>query len=77
MATAYAYKHTGDRWFLDIHKKVNEFAFSHYPNGYGDWINWLDKDGNVGESAALPVKDPFYLPRALIYLIGVFGEMKG
>ena len=75
VATAYAYKHTGDKWFMDIHKEVNEYAFSHYPNGYGDWINWLDKDGNVGESAALPVKDPFHLPRGLIYLSKVFEEM--
>ncbi len=75
VATAYAYKHTGDKWFMDIHKEVNKFAFSHYPNGYGDWINWLDKDGNVGESAALPVKDPFHLPRGLIYLSKIFEEM--
>ena len=75
VATAYAYKHTGDRWFMDIHREIFEFAFSHYPNGYGDWINWLDKDGNVAESAALPVKDPFHLPRALIYLTSVFGEL--
>ena len=74
VATAYAYKHTGDEWFLDVHKKVNEFAFSHYPSGSGDWYNWLDNDGNVGESAALPVKDPFHLPRALIYLIDLFGK---
>ena len=76
VATAYAYKYTGDEWFMDIHKKVNEFAFSHYPNGYGDWINWLDKDGNVGETAALPVKDPFHLPRALMYLVEVFEQLK-
>ena len=72
VATAYAYKHTKDDWFLNMHRKVNEFAFSHYPNGHGDWYNWLDKDGNVGESAALPVKDPFHLPRALIYLCDLF-----
>ena len=74
IATAYAYKHTGDKWFLDAHKMVNEYAFSHYPSGSGDWYNWLDNDGNVGESAALPVKDPFHLPRALIYLIDLFGK---
>ena len=74
VATAYAYKHTGDTWFMDVHKKVNEFAFSHYPSGSGDWYNWLDDDGNVGESAALPVKDPFHLPRGLIYLIDLFGN---
>ncbi len=68
VATMYAYKHTADEWFNDMHKKISNYAFSHYPNGYGDWYNWLDNDGNVGESAALPVKDPFHLPRALIYL---------
>lgn len=72
VATAYAYKHTKDEWFLEMHRRVNTFAFSHYPNGYGDWYNWLDKDGNVAESAALPVKDPFHLPRALIYLCDLF-----
>ena len=71
VATAYAYKHTKDPWFLDMHKKINEYAFSHYPNGYGDWYNWLDYNGNVGESAALPVKDPFHLPRGLIYLCNI------
>lgn len=68
VATAYAYKHTNDNWFLQMHKKINEYAYSHYPTPYGDWYNWLDNDGNIGESAALPVKDPFHLPRALIYL---------
>ena len=75
VATAYAYKHTGDKWFLDTHARVSEFAFSHYPSGSGDWYNWLDENGNVGESAALPVKDPFHLPRGLIYLISLFDGM--
>jgi len=46
-------------------------VYSHYPNGYGEWYNWLDNDGNVGETAALPVKDPFHLPRALMMLVDV------
>ena len=76
VATAYAYKHTQDEWFMDIHKKVNEFAFKNYPNGYGEWYNWLDNDGNVGETAALPVKDPFHLPRALMMLIDVMEKLE-
>lgn len=75
VATMYAYKHTGDEWFLDIHKELNEYAYSHYPNGYGDWYNWLDNDGNIGETAALPVKDPFHLPRALIMLVDICGKL--
>lgn len=75
VATACAYQHTKDEWFLDMHKQIHDYAFSHYPNGYGDWINWLDEDGKVGESAALPVKDPFHLPRALIQLTHIFAEL--
>lgn len=76
VATAYAYKHTGDEWFRDMHEKVCEFAFSNYPNGYGDWYNWLDWEGNPAETAALPVKDPFHLPRGLIYLIQLKDVLK-
>lgn len=76
VATAYSYKHTHDEWFMDIHRLINEFAFKNYPNGYGEWYNWLDNDGNVGETAALPVKDPFHLPRALMMLVDVLGELE-
>ena len=74
VATAFAYKHTRDEWFLEKHEMVARYAFEHYPSGAGDWYNWLDVNGNVGESAALPVKDPFHLPRALIYLCDLFGN---
>ncbi|MBQ4631349.1 MAG: AGE family epimerase/isomerase [Clostridia bacterium] len=69
VATLYAYKHTGDEWFADVHKRLNKFVYENYPSGHGEWYNWLDNDGNVGESAALPVKDPFHLPRALMMMI--------
>lgn len=75
VATVAAYRHTKDPWFMEMHKKVFDYAFAHYPNGYGDWINWLDYDGNVTTSAALPVKDPFHLPRGLMYLCQYFGEL--
>ena len=75
VATAMAYRHTGDEWFLNMHQQIMDYAFSHYPNGYGDWINWLDQNGNVGESAALPVKDPFHLPRGLLYLSQEFAKL--
>ena len=75
VATAYAYKHTKDEWFMNIHNKVKDYAFSNYPNGYGDWYNWLDENGNPAETAALPVKDPFHLPRGLMYLMKVLNEL--
>lgn len=76
VATAYAYLYTDNEWYMDVHNDINKFAFENYPNGYGEWYNWLDNDGNVGETAALPVKDPFHLPRALIMLVDVFEKIK-
>lgn len=71
VATAYALKHTGKNWYIDWHKRIQEYAFKHYPSEHGEWIQWLDRYGNKAESAALPVKDPFHLPRGLIYLINL------
>ena len=75
VATAYAYKFTGEEWFMDIHKKLSDFVYLSYPSGHGEWYNWLDKDGKPTESAALPVKDPFHLPRALMELSEVLGSL--
>lgn len=74
IATAFAYLHTQESWCLDWHRKVRDFAYSHYPTPAGEWTQWLDRRGDKGETAALPVKDPFHLPRALIYLIDLFEE---
>ena len=68
VATAYAHKHTGEPWCAEWHNRVHDFAFSHYPMPKGEWRQWLDREGNPAASAALPVKDPFHLPRALIEL---------
>lgn len=75
IATAYAYIHTQEPWCLLWHRRIRDYAFTHYPVATGEWTQWLDRAGNEGESAALPVKDPFHLPRALIYLIDLFERM--
>jgi len=71
VATTAAWKHTGEDWALEWHRKVHDYAFAHYPSPYGEWVQWLDRAGNKAESAALPVKDPFHLPRGLIELINL------
>ena len=71
VATLYAYKHTGEEWCLEWHKKVQEYAFNHYPVESGEWTQWLDRYGKKGVSAALPVKDPFHLPRGLICMVEI------
>ncbi|NQU09188.1 AGE family epimerase/isomerase [bacterium] len=74
VATAYAWVHTGEDWCLDWHRRVQKYAYAHYPVPTGEWRQWLDRTGQPMASAALPVKDPFHLPRALLYLIGLFGR---
>jgi N-acylglucosamine 2-epimerase len=69
VATAYAHVHTGERWCLEWHERIREWAFARYPVPTGEWRQWLDREGRPTTSAALPVKDPFHLPRALIWLV--------
>ncbi len=72
VATAYAYLHTGEDWCLQWHERIQKYAFSHYPVSTGEWTQWLDRYGNKAETAALPVKDPYHLPRGLMYLMDLF-----
>jgi len=74
VATAYAHVHTGAPWCLEWHQKVHDYAYSHFPVPTGEWTQWLDRRGNKADTAALPVKDPFHLPRSLIYLIDLLGR---
>lgn len=72
VATAYAHLHTGEDWGLDWHMRIRDFAFAHFPVPTGEWTQWLDRRGEKTSSAALPVKDPFHLPRALMVLMDLF-----
>ena len=72
-----AYQISGEAWCLDWFEQVHNYAFSHYPVAqYGEWTQRLDRQGRkFSETVALPVKDPFHLPRALIYCIEVLEHL--
>ena len=72
VATTLAYIHTRDGSFIIWHEKIKQWAYNNYPQAAGEWTQWLDRKGNKQHSVALPVKDPFHLPRAMIYLIDLF-----
>lgn len=72
VATAYAHRHTGDPWCLAWHRRIQDYAYAHYPVPTGEWVQWLTREGRPRESGGLPVKDPFHLPRALIELSDLF-----
>ena len=67
-----AYEQLGEDWCLDWYWKCHDWAFAHFPvEEHGEWTNRLDRTGTqkVTEVIALPVKDPFHLPRGLIIAI--------
>ncbi|GMU21875.1 MAG: N-acylglucosamine 2-epimerase [Phycisphaerae bacterium] len=70
-ATLLAHELCGEPWCLDWHERIRQYAFAHYPvPGHGEWTQRLDRQGRPVETVvALPVKDPFHLPRALIYCL--------
>lgn len=67
-ATLLAHALTGEAWCLEWHERVRRWAFERFPDReHGEWRQRLDRKGKaMSEVVALPVKDPFHLPRALI-----------
>ena len=66
-------------WCREWYDRVHVYAFSRYPvPEHGEWYRSLDREGRVTqEYAALPVKDPFHLPRALLLCIDVLDRLTG
>lgn len=73
-----AHSISGEQWCLDWYWKVHEVGFKHYPvHPHGEWTQKLDRQFNkIDTVVALPVKDPFHLPRALILCIELLRGMK-
>ena len=72
------YEVSGQTWCLEWHQLVHDYAFSSFPNSdYGEWTQNLDRFGRKIPVvvAGLPVKDPFHLPRSLIYTIQVLRRL--
>ena len=71
VATLLAHEHTGQDWALDWHERIRQYCLAHYPVAdHGEWRQRLTRDGQpLTDVVALPVKDPFHLPRALIYCV--------
>ncbi len=72
-----AYEHSRDPWFLEAFERVDRYAFAHFPvAGHGEWTQRLDRRGwPFREVVCLPVKDPFHLPRALMYCVETLGRL--
>ncbi len=73
-----SYHETKADWCLDWYRRIHNYAFTHYPvRPHGEWRNRLDRKGKpVQDVIALPVKDPFHLPRALILAGDVLAHLQ-
>jgi N-acylglucosamine 2-epimerase len=68
-------KLTGEAWCDEWFQRVQTWSLTHHGNGEGEWIQRLDRSGQpVRDLIALPVKDPFHLPRALILILQLLSE---
>lgn len=78
-ATLLAHQLTGQQWCLEWYEKVAQWAWSHFPNVQsGEWYQRLTRQGKpTCEVIALPVKDPFHLPRAAILIVELAGSALG
>ena len=59
---------TGESWCEKWFDQIYEWSFEHFSMpDVGEWRQRLDREGKpMTQIVALPVKDPFHLPRALI-----------
>lgn len=64
-----AHEISGEPWCLNWHDRTLAWSLEHFPVAeHGEWTQRLDRQGRkIDRVVALPVKDPFHLPRALIY----------
>jgi N-acylglucosamine 2-epimerase len=70
---------TGEPWCMEWYEKVHEWSWARFPMPEsGEWWQRLDCRGNrMTELIALPVKDPFHLPRAATLIVELLEGRRG
>ena len=68
IATAYAYKLTGNARYMKWHKLAAEWAWKHLKDRkFPEWYGYLHRDGTVAQPAKGNIfKGPFHIPRMLV-----------
>jgi len=68
IATAYAYKLTGDAKYMKWHRLSSEWAWKHLKDRkFPEWYGYLHRDGTVAQPAKGNIfKGPFHIPRMLV-----------
>ena len=68
IATAYAYKLTGDKKYEKWHKLISDWSWAHLKDKkFPEWYGYLHRDGTVAQPAKGNIfKGPFHIPRMLV-----------
>lgn len=68
IATLYGYQATKDERYLELHKRISDWTYAHFPDKeYGEWFGYLHRDGSVSQPAKGNLfKGPFHIPRMMI-----------
>ena len=72
------YELTGQGWCLEWYWRIHDYTFRFFPDvDNGEWHQNLDRRGDPADVVVknLAVKDPFHLPRSLIYGIQVLRRL--
>ncbi len=71
LALMLAYEFTKDDYYLDWFAKMHDYSFATFSDAEnGEWKQRLDRHGNrITKTLVLPVKDPFHLPRAVMWIL--------
>jgi N-acylglucosamine 2-epimerase len=77
VATLLAYEHRPAPWCTEWYHRIESYSFARFPHpANGEWIQRLRRDGTpTTDVVALPVKDPFHLPRSLILCLECIERM--
>lgn len=69
--TLLAHELTGEPWSLEWYNTIADWAWARFPvPETGEWRQRLTREGSpTTEVIALPVKDPFHLPRAAMLIL--------
>ena len=68
-ATLLAHQLTGESRYAEWHRKINDWAYTHFPDREnGEWFGYLHRDGTVSSTIKGNMwKGPFHLPRMELY----------
>ena len=77
IATAYAYKLTGNEKYMKWHKLVSDWAWKHLKDKkFPEWYGYLHRDGTVAQPAKGNIfKGPFHIPRMLVKMYDLTRDM--